>query len=217
WVLHALFLPAVLLPGLGAGLCPYLLPALWGATGQSVRQRGELVSPPLQLGVLLQWLPSRASLGPEGPLDAHARRACRDSAADAGEPHAFPAWAAHHDPAGRWPDPEAEQIPRSLRRKERPVPHRDGTLVMRHKHLAVSPVELMEGAETAPSSNRVLHHAPEAFANQLSLSRFMIYDAPEARWPPRWRVDSALACRPARVPGDHQCDRGRGAAPCPIL
>src|SRR5204863_161944 len=54
WVLHALFLPAVLLPGLGAGLCPYLLPALWGATGQSVRQRGELVSPPLQLGVLLQ-------------------------------------------------------------------------------------------------------------------------------------------------------------------
>jgi hypothetical protein len=34
---------------------------------------------------------------------------------------------------------------------------------MRHKHLAGSPVELMEGAETAPRSNRVLHHPPEAF------------------------------------------------------
>jgi hypothetical protein len=34
---------------------------------------------------------------------------------------------------------------------------------MCHKHLAGSPVELLEGAETAPRSNRVLHHPPEAF------------------------------------------------------
>jgi hypothetical protein len=34
---------------------------------------------------------------------------------------------------------------------------------MRHKHLAGAPVELLEGAETAPRSNRVLHHPPEAF------------------------------------------------------
>ena len=34
---------------------------------------------------------------------------------------------------------------------------------MRHKHLAGSPVELLEVTETAPRSNRVLHHTPEAF------------------------------------------------------
>ena len=34
---------------------------------------------------------------------------------------------------------------------------------MRHKHLAGSPVELLEGTETAPRSNDVLHHPPEAF------------------------------------------------------
>jgi len=34
---------------------------------------------------------------------------------------------------------------------------------MRHEYLAGSPVKLMEGAETAPRSNRVLHHTPEAF------------------------------------------------------
>src|SRR5262249_40222182 len=34
---------------------------------------------------------------------------------------------------------------------------------MCHKHLAGSPVELMEVAETAPRSNRILHHPPEAF------------------------------------------------------
>ena len=51
----------------------------------------------------------------------------------------------------------------------------------------------------------------------LSLSRFMVHDAPEARWPPRWLVDRALPCSPARVPGDHHCDRRRGAAPCPLL
>ena len=34
---------------------------------------------------------------------------------------------------------------------------------MRHEHLAGSPVELLEGTETAPRSNDVLHHPPEAF------------------------------------------------------
>ena len=40
----------------------------------------------------------------------------------------------------------------------------DGTLLMRHESLKGAPVKLMEGAETAPRSNRVLHHTPEAFA-----------------------------------------------------
>jgi len=35
--------------------------------------------------------------------------------------------------------------------------------------------------------------------NQLNLSRFMVYDTSEARRPPRWLVDRALACRPARL------------------
>ena len=39
----------------------------------------------------------------------------------------------------------------------------DGTLLLRHEYLAGSPGKLMEGAETAPRSNRVLHHTPEAF------------------------------------------------------
>ena len=34
---------------------------------------------------------------------------------------------------------------------------------MRHKHLAGSPVEVLEVTETAPRSNCVLHHPPEAF------------------------------------------------------
>ena len=62
--------------------------------------------------------------------------------------------------------PEAQaykQIPRSLRRNGLPVKLIDGTLLMRHEYLAGSPVKLMEGAETAPRSNRVLHHTPEAF------------------------------------------------------
>src|SRR5437588_8616719 len=56
-----------------------------------------------------------------------------------------------------------KQIPRSLRRNGLPVKLIDGTLLMRHEYLAGSPVKLMEGAETAPRSNRVLHHTPEAF------------------------------------------------------
>jgi hypothetical protein len=32
----------------------------------------------------------------------------------------------------------------------------------------------------------------------LSLSRFMVHEASEARRPPRWLVDRALACSPAR-------------------
>ena len=38
----------------------------------------------------------------------------------------------------------------------------DGTLLTRHQHLAGSPVEVLEGAETAPHANRILHHPPEA-------------------------------------------------------
>ena len=34
---------------------------------------------------------------------------------------------------------------------------------MRHEHLAGAPVELLEGTETAPRSNRALHHPPKAF------------------------------------------------------
>jgi hypothetical protein len=34
---------------------------------------------------------------------------------------------------------------------------------MRHEHLAGSPVEMLEGTETASRSNDVLHHPPEAF------------------------------------------------------
>src|SRR5437867_2819587 len=58
---------------------------------------------------------------------------------------------------------DIQQIPRSLRRNGLPVKRIDGTLLMRHESLAGSPVKLMEGAETAPRSNRVLHHPPEAF------------------------------------------------------
>src|SRR4030095_8684587 len=36
-------------------------------------------------------------------------------------------------------------------------------LLMRHEHLAGSPVELLERAETAPCPNGGLHHPPEAF------------------------------------------------------
>ena len=58
---------------------------------------------------------------------------------------------------------------------------------MRHKHLTGSPVELLEGAETAPRANRVLHHTPEAFDRievmaavggeemELQLSRIMCH------------------------------------------
>ena len=57
----------------------------------------------------------------------------------------------------------SKQIPRSPRRNGLPVKLIDGALLMCHKHLAGAPVELMEVAETAPCSNRVLHHPPEAF------------------------------------------------------
>src|SRR6266446_5654063 len=35
-------------------------------------------------------------------------------------------------------------------------------------------------------------------AHLLSLSRFMVHEASEARRPPRWLVDRARACSPAR-------------------
>jgi hypothetical protein len=56
-----------------------------------------------------------------------------------------------------------KQIPRSLRRNELPVKLIDRALLMPHEYLAGSPVELLEGTETAPRSNSVLHHPPEAF------------------------------------------------------
>jgi len=39
----------------------------------------------------------------------------------------------------------------------------DGALLMCHKPLAGAPVEVLEGAETAPCSKRVLPHPPAAF------------------------------------------------------
>jgi hypothetical protein len=71
---------------------------------------------------------------------------------------------------------------------------------------------LICAAETSPTSR--LGATP---ALGLSLFRFMVHYVSEARRPPRWRVDSALACSPARVPGDHRCARGRGAAPRLLL
>ena len=56
-----------------------------------------------------------------------------------------------------------KQTPESLRRNGLPVKLIDRALLMRHEHLAGSPVELLEGTETAPRSNDVLHHPPEAF------------------------------------------------------
>jgi nitric oxide reductase large subunit len=61
------------------------------------------------------------------------------------------------------PELTKKQIPRSLRRNGLPVKRIDRALLMRHEHLAGAPVELLEGAETAPRPNSVLHHPPEAF------------------------------------------------------
>jgi ABC-type uncharacterized transport system substrate-binding protein len=55
-----------------------------------------------------------------------------------------------------------KQIPRSPRRNGLPVKLIDRALLMRHEHWASSPVELLEVTETAPRSNRGLHHPPEA-------------------------------------------------------
>src|SRR5262245_7468407 len=57
----------------------------------------------------------------------------------------------------------AKQIPQSLRQNGLPVKLIDRALLMRPEHLAGSPVELLEGAETTPCSNGVLQHPPEAF------------------------------------------------------
>src|SRR5215471_21223939 len=52
----------------------------------------------------------------------------------------------------------------------------------------------------------------------LSLSRFMVHEASEARRPPAgWWTVHGPAVLPARVPGSHQCDGGRVAAPRFIL
>src|SRR2546422_1264024 len=56
-----------------------------------------------------------------------------------------------------------KQIPRSSRRNGLPMKRIDGTLLMRHKHLAGALVELREIAKTASGADGVLHHPPEAF------------------------------------------------------
>ena len=51
-------------------------------------------------------------------------------------------------------------------------------------------------------------------ANQLSLSRFIVNNASEARSPPRWQWTLHWpAVLPARAPGAHQCDCRRVAVP----
>ena len=67
-----------------------------------------------------------------------------------------------------------EHIPRSLRRNGLPVKRIDGTLLMRHQHLAGSPVELLEGAETVPRANGILPPPPEAFDVIPTVSPLMI-------------------------------------------
>jgi hypothetical protein len=56
-----------------------------------------------------------------------------------------------------------KQVLRNPRRNGLPVKLVDGAFLMRHEHLAGASVELSEIAETSSSSNRLLHHAPEAF------------------------------------------------------
>jgi hypothetical protein len=59
--------------------------------------------------------------------------------------------------------------------------------------------------------------AKEGF-EQLSLSRFMVYDASKARRPRAgWWTVHRPAVLLARVPGFHQCDCGEVAAPRSIL
>jgi len=50
-----------------------------------------------------------------------------------------------------------------MRRHRLPPESIDGLLLMHHKHAAHAPGEWLEVAKTAPSSNLVLQHAPEAF------------------------------------------------------
>jgi CBS domain-containing protein len=66
----------------------------------------------------------------------------------------------------------------------------------------VTAIDVLRGVLIALGS--VAARRPVRAYMQLSLSRFMVHDASEARRPPRWLVDSALACSPARVPGDHK-------------
>src|SRR5262245_11541741 len=58
---------------------------------------------------------------------------------------------------------KTKQPPRSTRRNALPVKLIDGSLLMRHEHVAGTLVERREIAQTPPRSNAVLHHAPEAF------------------------------------------------------
>ena len=73
--------------------------------------------------------------------------------------------APHHHTYPRFPIrlSQPEQIPRSLRRNGLPVELINGSLLMRHEHLACALVELMEIGKTSSGANGVLHHPPEAF------------------------------------------------------
>ena len=56
-----------------------------------------------------------------------------------------------------------EQIPRSARRNPLPVKRINGSLLMGHEHVSRALVELMQIRKTPSGTDRVLHHAPEAF------------------------------------------------------
>jgi hypothetical protein len=61
-------------------------------------------------------------------------------------------------------------------------------------------------------------HRLRALEHGLSVSRYMVHDASEARRPTRWQVDSALACSPAHPhPWISQHNRGCVTAPRAIL
>src|SRR6266567_9619345 len=56
-----------------------------------------------------------------------------------------------------------KQLPQSTRRHTLPVKLIEWSLVMRHEHSARAVIELMQIGTTPPSTDSVLHHAPEAF------------------------------------------------------
>ena len=58
---------------------------------------------------------------------------------------------------------DCKQVPRSPRRNELPVKRINGSLLMGHEHLSRALVELMQIRQTPSGTDRVLHHAPEAF------------------------------------------------------
>ena len=63
----------------------------------------------------------------------------------------------------RYQGPQLKQIPRSSRRNPLPVECINRSLLMRHKHLTCTLVELMQIGKTPSGADRILHHPPEAF------------------------------------------------------